>query len=337
VLRLSAEGAELFLPEYKVYSETFLSPDSFLGYLKSHDFIPEAELDDLEPKLRKIDSLEKNVEVVYAYGKQEIPEGGAQFDPAKQYITALKLKWRMPSPRSAQKCAEGLGSFIKYSIEHKLLDDYVKTKYEDAYVHLREVESTLANLDFALQQNQQKLEDLKRIAGRSPQAGRTSSREVVSVEGGGYRYLPPSTQMAATDVEISDTRLTITDTRRDLKINTVQLEFFSFLKEGMRKGNQEALFDFLNRLKDEFFKGKDLSREEFLIVRNEVFSDFSGFEHRFNDVMRFASPPTLPKKPVLAKRLVAGIAFIGGVFFFILLAFFVEFIRQGRRHAKIDV
>ncbi|MBW2040289.1 MAG: hypothetical protein JRI46_12010 [Deltaproteobacteria bacterium] len=336
VLRVSGAGLKLVLPQYKIYSENFLTPDFFLSYVKTHDVISEAGIDDLEEKIRKMDSLQENVEVVYAYGAEEIEKGVTQFDPAKQYVTALRLNWKMSSPRSAQQVIGALGNFIKYSIERKMLDDYVKARYEGVYINVHQLENKLTNLSFALRQKQQKFEDLKRIAKRFPHTDKTLAREVVSVDKGGHLYLPPSTQMVATDASISDIKLSMTDTSRDLGINKVRLEFFSFLKQEVKKESPDDLFIYLNSLKEEFFKGKDLKQEEISIVRNEVFADFARFEHRFQDVMQFVSGPTLPERAKPSKRLVAAVAFVLGLFFFTLLAFFLEFIQRGRGRERIE-
>jgi LPS O-antigen subunit length determinant protein (WzzB/FepE family) len=326
---------ELSVPAYKTYSENFLAPDLFLRYAKTHDVIPEADIASLEA-LRQRDSLGENVEAVYAYGAEEIEAGVAQFEPEKQYVTTLRLNWKMSSPLVAQQMVAGLGNFIKYSIEQKVLDDYVKGRYEDVYINVRQLENKLTNLDFSLKQKQQKLKDLKRIAERFPHADNSSAREVVSVEKGGHLYLSPSAQMVATDASISETKLEMTDTKRDLKINKVRLELFSALKEGIKKEKPDDLFAYLNALKEEFFRDKDLKQEEISLVRNEVFTDFARFEHRFNDVMQFISGPTLPQKAKPSKRMVVAVTFFLGLFCFTFLAFFLEFIQRGRQREMME-
>jgi len=335
VLRVSAEGIQLSLPGYKTYSENFLAPDLFLRYAKTHDVISEAEIHSLEA-IRQRGSLQENVEAVYAYGAEEIQKGVSQFEPEKQYVTTLRLNWKMSSPLVAQQMVAGLGNFIKYSIERKVLDDYVRGKYEGVYIDVHQLENKLTNLDFSLRQKQQKLEDLRRIASRFPQADNSSAREVVSVEKGGHLYLSPSTQMVATDASISDIKLDMIDTKRDLKINRVRLELFSALKEGIKKENPDDLFAYLSSLKEEFFKGKNLKQEEISLVRNEVFADFAHFEHRFNDVMQFISGPTLPQRAKPSKRIVVAVTFFLGLFFFTFLAFFLEFVQRGRQREMIE-
>jgi len=334
VLRVSSQNVQLSLPQYKTYSENFLAPDLFLKYVKTHDVISGAEIASLEA-IRKRISLQENVEAVFAYGAEEIEKGVSQFNPEKQYVTTLRLDWKTSSPLAAQQIVAGLGNFIKYSIEQKVLDDYVKGKYEGAYINVYQLENKLTNLDFFLRQKQEKLRDLKRIAERFPHVDKTSTREVVSVEEGGHLYLSPSAQMVATDASISDIKLEMTDTKRDLKINKVRLDFFSALKEGIEKENPDDLFAYLNSLKEEFFKGKDLKQEEISLVRNETFADFARFEHRFDDVTQFISGPTLPQRAKPSTRIVVAVSFFVGLFFFTLLAFFLEFIQRSQQRERM--
>ena len=60
VLRLSASDVKIFLPQYKTYSETFLAPELFLAYVKTHNVVSKEKIAYLEKKLKTIDSLQKS-------------------------------------------------------------------------------------------------------------------------------------------------------------------------------------------------------------------------------------------------------------------------------------
>jgi hypothetical protein len=107
------------------------------------------------------------------------------------------------------------------------------------------------------------------------------------------------------------------------------------LKNALTTDEAKSLFERLGRIKDEFFQGKNLAKDENLIVHNEVSVDFARFEHRFNDVMQFISGPTLPHGAKPSKRIVVAVTFFLGLFCFTFLAFFLEFIQRGRQREKI--
>jgi len=318
-------GIIVTLPEYKIYDTVLMDSRAFLEYLKRHELLSGEEM----ATVRKLN--QNCIEPLYAYTDQEVKN----VKPQEQFIYAVQLSWKGPSPTLAQKMVHAIGLFVKNTIEKKVMEGYVTQGYQEAYTNVQEFKRGLINLGFSLKQNEQKLADLKKIAQGSPEAGQLTGREVVSVDQGGQRYLPPSTQIVAAQVEIADTRLEIAETERMLKINRVKLELFTRLKNALATEDAKSLFEHLTEIKDEFFQGKDLRSDEILIARNEVSADFARFEHRFNDVMEFISGPTLPQRAKPSKRIVVAVTFFLGLFFFTFLAFFLEFIQRGRQRESI--
>ncbi len=336
VLRLSAEKAEptVTLPEYNIYSANFEDSRSFLEYLEKRKILYGDEMAYLKKKLETEPSLDDYIKPLYAYAEEE--KKGV-YDPEKQYISAVQLSWKGPSPKLAQRVVDAMGLFVKDVIERMVIERYVTEQYQGAYEDVHKSESALNDLRFSLEQKQNKLAALQKIVDGLPKSGQIISQEVVSVADGGLYYLPPFTQMVATQVMSADIKLNINNAQRNLAINQVELEIFTRLKKALREGGTGSLFERVSGITDEFFQGKDLNKDEILIVRNEVFSDFSGFERRFHDIIRFVSGPTLPEKSTPSKRLVAAITFNLGFFFFLLLAFFLEFIRRSRQREKMEV
>lgn len=313
------------LPEYKIYSTAFMDSRTFLEYLQEQELFSSEEM-------ASVQRFKENcVKPLYAYTKQEVED----ITPQEQFINAVQLSWKDSSPALAQRMVQVMGLFVKDTLEKRIMEQYVTQGYQVAYTQSQDLENKLADLKFSLKQNEKKLADLKTIAQRSPGAQQPVTREVVSADQGGQRYLPPSTQIVAVQVEIADTRLEIAETKRMLKINRVKLELFTRLKNALATEDAKSLFERLTEIKDEFFKGKDLRSDEILIARNEVFTDFAQFEHWFRDVMQFISGPTLPQRAKPSKRMVVGVTFFLGLFFFIFLAFFLEFVQRGRQQENM--
>ena len=336
VLRLSAEKAEttVTLPEYKIYSANFEDSPSFLDYLEKRKILNSEEMAYLKKKLGTEPVLDDYIKPLYAYGEEE--KKGV-YDPAKQYICAVQLSWKGTSPESARRVVDALGLFVRDVIEQMVMERYVTVRYKSTYLEVHKLESTLNDLRFSLEQKQNKLADLKKIVESLPESGHIINKEVVSVADGGLYYLPPSTQMIATQIMSADTKLSINETQRNLTISQVELELFTKLKKALREKGTGSLFERVSGITDGFFQGKDLTKNEIIIVRNKAFADFSGFERWFHDIIRFVSGPTLPEKSTPPKRVVAAIAFILGFFFSLLLAFFVEFIQRNRQREKMEV
>jgi uncharacterized protein involved in exopolysaccharide biosynthesis len=317
------------LPEYKIYGAALTESRAFLDYLKRHKLFSADEMASVQGlKARPV--LNDNIKPLYAYTENEL----RTLRPDEQLVSAIQLSWEGPTPEQAQRMINAMGLFVKDALEQKIMEQYVNRGYQKAYSKVQKFERMLIDLRFTLKQNEQKFAELKKIAQRVPERERLSSREVVSVDQGGYRFLPPSTQMVAVQVVIVDTNLAIADTERQLKINQLKLKFFARLKEALQEKASGSLFDHLEETKGEFFQDKDVSNDEVLITRNKISADFAQFEHWFHDVMQLISGPTLPQSAKPSKRLVVAVTFFLGLFFFTFLAFFLEFIQQGKLREK---
>src|SRR4030042_283099 len=228
VLRLSAEKAEptVTLPEYNIYSANFEDSRSFLEYLEKRKILYGDEMAYLKKKLETEPSLDDYIKPLYAYAEEE--KKGV-YDPEKQYISAVQLSWKGPSPKLAQRVVDAMGLFVKDVIERMVIERYVTEQYQGAYEDVHKSESALNDLRFSLEQKQNKLAALQKIVDGLPKSGKIISQEVVSVAGGGLYYLPPFTQMVATQVMSADIKLNINNAQRNLAINHVELEIFTRL------------------------------------------------------------------------------------------------------------
>jgi LPS O-antigen subunit length determinant protein (WzzB/FepE family) len=331
--KISEQGSKeiiVSLPEYKIYSAALTDSQAFLEYLNRHELFSSKEMASIQ-NLRMGPALKDNINPLYAYTENELKS----LRPDEQLVSAIQLSWDGPSPEQAQRMVDALGLFVKDTIEQKIMEKYVNRAYQQAYSNVQEFERTLIDLRFSLEQKEQKLTELRKIAQRTPRGEQLSNREVVSVEQGGYRFLPPSTQMVAVQVEVADTNLAIADTERQLKINRLRLEVFTRMKDFLQEKVAGNLFNRLEEIKGEFFQDKDVTNDEVLIVRNEISADFAQFKYRFHDVLQFVSGPTLPQRAKPSKRLVLAVAFFLALFFFTFLAFFLEFIQRGRQRESI--
>lgn len=322
------KGIIVSLPEYMIYSIALKDSRAFRDYLNRSKRFSSGEKSSVQGLKGK--SVLGNIKPLYAYSEDEL----LALRLNEQFISAIQLSWEGSSPELAQRMVDAMGHFVKEVLEKKIMEKYVNQGYQDAYTKVQDFERNLIDLRFSLKQKEQKLAELKKIAQRLPKGEQLSSREVVSVEKGGHRYLPPTTQMVAVQVEIADNNLAIARTERLLKVDQLKLDFFAKLKEVLQKKVSGGLFNRLEEITDEFFKDKDINNDEVLIVRNEISSAFTLFEHQFNTVMQFISGPTLPQKAKPSKQRVAVVTFFLSLFFFTLLAFFLEFIQQGKLREK---
>jgi len=72
--------------------------------------------------------------------------------------------------------------------------------------------------------------DLKQIANRYPESSRKASAQVIFVSENGASYLPPVTQLMATEVQESELNESIRTAKRELRQSALWLEYFNSAK-----------------------------------------------------------------------------------------------------------
>jgi hypothetical protein len=160
IFRLSTENVRFSIPEYINFSASFMNPEDFASYLKTLGVVPEEDLQRVIRDIERMESLEKKIQPIYVFEEEEY----RRIDPDKQYVAAMEITWKKRSPVLAQQLTTALGSFAKHSFENMLMEEYVVRKYKHAYIQVQELESKLADVRFALQQDMKKLSELKKIA-----------------------------------------------------------------------------------------------------------------------------------------------------------------------------
>ena len=260
ILRLSGGKHTVFVSDYKKLSGSF-SPSAFLSHLQTQGSLEASYLKQLKKQLVLQDDLADEIKPIFAYGNQEIERSVGQFDPQKQYIVALEIQYKMSSPKAAQGVVKALVNFVKQSIQQQLLSAYVTLGKKESLEQLLSLKNELANLRFSLRQQKEKLKELKKISQRFPEAERLFKWEVVSVDKGGYLFLPPSSQMVATSVSIADTKLAIEAKERQLKIAQIKFQFYSKASKLLQKIDKDIL-SALEELNRTFFEAQKNEEED---------------------------------------------------------------------------
>jgi hypothetical protein len=116
---------------------------------------------------------------------------------------------------------------------------------------------------------------------------------MVSVQGGGSRFLPPVTQLVGIESELADLRRTLAQLERDKEIFVIRAEFFSLQQRNGKKSMSMANRYFqLKSIKDEVFKNKDLGKDTVKEVYSDLKIDMQTFELAyFNNCPSTQSPP----------------------------------------------
>jgi len=165
------------------------------------------------------------------------------------------------------------------------------------------------------------------------------SRQLVSIQEGGDRFLAPVTQLVGIESALADLRRDLAELERDRGKLSVRGEYFSRCFNELEKVDEhaESLFSLLKSVRDEVFKNKDLSRDEVKEVFNNLSIDLQAFDFNFYQNSRFISGPTIPTLHIKPRKsLIVIISCLGSFVLLVLLAFILHWWQRNKKTIMSD-
>jgi hypothetical protein len=323
--QLSGYTQRISVPEYKKSSSLFTSPIRFIRFAREKKLFQGEELQKLMGIYGDPDELSRAVSPIFSYSKEDVRETG-QGSPEVNYVLGTTIYAENHSADSARQTVYALGMFLRDCILYRKLNDYVNNKYNGASATLRKIENQIIDINFSLDLQKRKKEELKLILGRYPDAGKYGSREIVPPGNEGYRYLSPVTQLVGAESTIADLKGVLISYQRDKEKTVLDLEISKKAKEIIEQNRfgEMALRETMN-FADGFFKSKDLAQSTMQTAANQFYIEMEVHRTLFYEDMRFLSGPPFPVKAVSPrKRLITTTAFFIAFFFFLLIALAIE-------------
>ena len=315
------ENTALFLPQYKSYSSIFTNPQRLANFVKKKS-LNSSFLENFKTS----EDFKEVISPVYAYTKEDIRKMGQVNKGLRNYIVGVRISGESSDVDRAVDISDILGSFIKDSIIYGKIYDFVTLGYNENRSNVLKTENKIFENKFNLSILEKKKSFISSLLKKYPQMKKIANREVVSVQGSGYRYLPPLTQVVGIESAISDVKQNLYKEERLFKIYNLAFYFFKKMKEVLSKDLLgEELLKSLDETFKLFFKNKDLKNDINKEVWNNLYTSLENFRKIYYEDMRFISCPTLPEKPTKPnKKLIVIISFITSLFIFIFLAFMIE-------------
>jgi hypothetical protein len=329
--QLSGLTQRISVPEYKKSNSLFTSPFRFIVFVRENKYFQGGELNRLMRRFSDPDDLQGCISPIFSYSKDDIRETG-QGSPEVNYVLGLNLYARNNSQENARRTVHVLGMFIRDCFLYIKLGDYVNFVYNNSMASLRKIENQIIDTNAGLEIQSKKKTELKQILSQYPNAGKFSSREIVSLGNDGHRYLSPATQLVGIESTIVDTKGSLTTFQRDKDKALFNLEIFSGAKKIFER-NQfgETAFREIMAFAEDLFKKKDLTRSAVQTVVNQFYIDMETYRTLFFEDMRFLSGPPLPAKVIAPKkRLIVTTIFSGAFIFFLFLALSFEWWKKNR-------
>lgn len=323
---------------YRVYQPTFLNRDRFRAYAAELGLKDSQAVDFVEGLLSAPPEVfEKFASFTRSVTPKDSKDNiiGKGQDAGTIYL-GIELKIPGANPELAQTRSK---IFAEYFVDSIMYADLIA--WIDGAVLTREAASysnKLATIRVkrGIDETEKRLDALRSLVKRYPDAARMEVRQVLSIERGGERFLSPVAQIVAAESSIVDARIELVALLRKQKQIDLTHEFYKQAAEVKATTNSgRELLKKLLVLKDGIFKNISATDEVGMEVLNETSLDLEQRQVGYTTGFKFLSGPTLPEKKNRKNPLLITLgAAAGGVFFMIILGLLVSWWRQNRRFIK---
>lgn len=211
-------------------------------------------------------------------------------------LMGLRITITSDQAEKSQNGAKLLADYILDTIILTELPDWLRQEAANHKNALLKLKNRILETRFEIEQNREKLALLKELLERYPHSTDQGTRQLVSVEQGGDRYLSPLAQIVARESLIADLELSRKQLFHDSAKLTHSHRFYQAASELTHRSlGGRALLDELDLLKDDLFKPDPLDGAA-EATDNELTIALAERRNRYFEKFRFLSAPQLPER-----------------------------------------
>ncbi|HLP60134.1 MAG TPA: hypothetical protein VK186_14945, partial [Candidatus Deferrimicrobium sp.] len=317
-------------PDYKKYSALFSNSNRFSRFLEHKKQAGDKDVRELmggmSGKAPAV-SIANSIEPVYAYSKKDLKELTQNPREARNFVVGVELKVENVTPAKARALVNVLGEFIRDSILLGNLGDYITAQWNKSGEELKKIDNFIIKDEVKLQQLTAKRNDIAQLLKKYPESRSMGSRELLSGDKNGYRYLSPAAQLVGIESYVADLKENLSQNGREKELVELKSTFFAKARE-MMAGEGEisgyTTLDSMMKSLDSFFDEKKRPENAVRQVKNELAIDFQKLVNMYEE-MQFLSGPTLSRTPIRPKKnLILAVGFVLGLLLSVFLAFAVD-------------
>lgn len=267
---------------------------------------------------------------VLPFSRKDAREYGDLKDAASDSLVGIDLATNARTPELASEMNNLMGVHFSNALIRERIRTWILTNGGDAAAKQKALNAEVVEGQMKIEATERRIEDLKAILARYPEAGKLDSRQVIAITED--RFLSPLAQLVAAESSIAQRKETIARKEREAR-QLELLERYFVQAEGKLKSTQLAseMIPVLSALTSGRFEGVDSgvdwAREVFYRLQADI-AGFAAAQASFG----FRNPPRLAKAPW---RDPARLAASGAAAALILLSL-LAFVRASMRAARSD-
>jgi len=308
------------LANYKRYAASFATPERFFDYVKEKNLEATPAVNNLQKAFSSSTGISKIIEPVYPFTKLDAKILVDQPKGSSNNVIGLRIAYASSTAEEAQQMVDLLGRYAMDSIIYLIYSDDLRFKQSEINAKMAELDNEILTLKDNYAEYKQKKEDLKKIMARYPASSSQAFRQVISITEDSARYLSPIMQLAAVEIQISETLESIRKARREQLQGALLLEYYDKAKallESTKSG--ETVLRGLATVKENVFKGKNMKDEVVQEVYNTITVDNQNAINVYLEKSRFIAGPTLPARSSARLTLVLAASLMVGLFLSVVL------------------
>ncbi len=313
------------LAEYKRFRSEFGSADAVQAYFAA---VQNGKSDAAVLLLARSEDprfWEKSVKPLYPITKKDAKEiFETTKDKETSAIIGLELSVSGRQAVTAQSAVVTLGEYLTQTLLQTTLQSWISSGQSASNGELLKAENQVLQTRYALEQTRQRIDELRSLQTKYPEAQRMETRQVVSADAASARYLAPITQVIALESSAAEMNEALRRMERRARQLNYEVAFFDKAASASRSVRQGLLLlEHLGNVRAEVFKSAEPGDDAIREVANRFALDLKAFKDQFSIGFGFRSPVLEPSRSLrsvgqfavagMALGLLLGLALAGSV------------------------
>lgn len=245
--------------DYKRYEAALTNEPRLERFLESNGKTAGPLAEQLRLLVQEPGQLTDAVKPMFSFTDRDAKQFGVKVEEGGGELVGIDLSLRNRE-RPAESPVLLLAEYVRDTAISVDLEASMLKMCLDSQVRQRELRNEQLDSEFQVSQLEVRAQNLRKIIASAPHSPQAEVRQVVSIENGGDRFLPPATQLASTEIAVGDHRSEAARRERDRLAAQITEQYYCEAHKLMEKGvSGRRLLEALGDLQKQALAGHDLS------------------------------------------------------------------------------
>lgn len=312
------------LDAFKRYESALTNGHRLTEFVARTSAESERATDFLLQLAKKPEELNRSLQPEFGFTDKDAKAFGVK-NPSADILIGIRLKHEAPVPTGGTPVLQ-LAEYVRDTVIRVELEGITL----DQCTALRNREQELRNAQiansFAIHQEEQRAATLRELITRNPEISAADNRQIVSVQKGNERFLSPMSQLVASEIAVSDMKLTEARNERERVAGSIKSDYYCKAQQALQQPiSGKDFIGELGKIQETVFQNLDKSDDIVEQTWNEIDIERANWATTYLSSMRFVASPEgteiQERKPGLKLGIVLG-GLLGG-----MLGLFVALVR----------